>query len=82
MPTTRPVPPNSLDKALDYVAKGGRLVIRTAWRATVIDQKLVGKFRKVDAWLLKEDGNGYRMRRGMKSSVYLFPGQLEFVIED
>ena len=80
MPSTEPVPARSLAEALAYVAKGGRLVVRTAYRATVIDQKVVKSFAKAEAWLLKEEGSGYRLRSG-RGSVYLLPGQLEFVIE-
>jgi hypothetical protein len=34
-------------------------------------------FEKAGAWLLKEDGDGYRMASG-RSSVYLFAGQLRY----
>lgn len=81
MPTTRPVPPHSLEKALDHIEKGGRLVIRTAWRATVLDRKLLRRFEQAGAWLIREEGNGYRLRSG-KGSVYLLPGQLEYLFED
>lgn len=80
MTTTRPVPANSSNEALAYIAKGGRLVVRTALTVMVIDRKVLRRFEKAGAWLLKEDGEGYRVRSG-KGSVYLFPGQLEFVIE-
>ncbi|MFY9294867.1 MAG: hypothetical protein WAP03_29915 [Methylorubrum rhodinum] len=81
MPTTRPVPPRSLDDALGHIAKGGRLVVRTAWRATVLDRKVLRRFEQAGAWLIREDGDGYRLRNG-KGSVHLLPGQLEYVIED
>jgi hypothetical protein len=80
MATTKSVPANSLDAAISYVRNGGRLVVRTALRVTVIDRKCLHRFEKADAWLLKVDGNGYRLRAG-KGSVYLLPGQLEYVIE-
>lgn len=81
MPTTRPIPPRSIDDALAYVAKGGRLVVRTARRATVLDRKVLRHFEQAGAWLIREEGDGYRLRSG-KGSVYLLPGQLEYVIED
>ncbi len=72
------VAPNSLEAALAHVAAGGRLCIRTCTRTTVIDAKVVAKFEAAGLWLLKADGNGYRLRSG-KSSVYLLPGQLEAI---
>ena len=71
-----PIPPKSLDKALDYVRRGGRLVVRTPLRVTTIDAKALANFEKAGVPLLKEDGNGYRMQNG-KKSVVLLPGQLE-----
>jgi hypothetical protein len=73
-----PVPPKSLDKAIAHVRAGGRLYIATATRITIIDKKALARFEAVNEWLLKEDGNGYRIRRGGrgKGSDYLFPGQL------
>ena len=43
----------------------------------MIDRKVLKRFEHAGAWLLREEGDGYRMRSG-KSSVYLFPGQLRF----
>ncbi len=75
--TYQAVAPKSLEMAMAHVAAGGRLVVSTMTRVTVIDRKVVNRFAKAGAWLLKEDGDGYRMRNG-KGSVYLFPGQLKF----
>lgn len=75
--TYQPVPAKSLDAAMKHVADGGRLIVPTMTRCTVIDAKVVARFSKAGAWLLKEDGEGYRMRSG-KGSVYLLPGQLRF----
>lgn len=72
-----PVPPKSLNAALAHVDAGGRLIVPTYTRCTVIDRKCVARFAKAGAWLLREDGDGYRMRSG-KGSVYLMPGQLRF----
>ena len=77
MPSLKPVPPNSLDAALAHVAAGGRLAVPTATRVTWIDRKTVDAFDRAGAWLLKPEGDGYRLRSG-KSSVFLFPGQLCF----
>ena len=77
MPNTTSVPSKSLDKALAHVRAGGRLVVPTYTRCTVIDAKVLARFEKAAEWLLKEDGDGYRMRQG-RGSVYLFSGQLQF----
>ena len=70
-----PVPPKSLDKALAHVRAGGRLVIPTMTRCTVITKKTLESFERGGHWLLKEEGDSYRLRSG-NSSVYLLPGQL------
>ena len=72
-----PVPPNSLDKAFEWIEAGGILMVRTYGKTTVINAKTVAKFAKLGEWLLREDGKGYRLRSG-KKSVYLMPGHLEF----
>lgn len=77
MTTFPAVPPKSLTMALAHVDAGGRLIVPTYTRCTVIDAKTVARFAKAGAWLLKEDGEGYRLRSG-KGSVYLLPGQLRF----
>lgn len=71
----RPVDANDLDSALAYVRNGGKLVVPTAYRVTVITKRTLASWEKADMWLLKAEGNGYRMRSG-RSSVYLLPGQL------
>ena len=71
----RSVPPKQLAKALEYVSQGYRLCVPSAYRTTVIEQKHIDKWNRAGKPLLREDGNGYRMRTG-KTSVYLFPGQL------
>jgi hypothetical protein len=70
-----PVPAKSLEKALEYCRDGATLYVRTYTRTTVITAKTLASFEKSNIWLLKEDGDGYRMRTG-KTSVYLFPNQL------
>jgi hypothetical protein len=75
------VPPRSLQKALDFVKAGGRLCVRTMTNVTVIDAKTLARFGRVGAWLLREEGESYRLRRG-NGSVYLLPGQLEAINED
>lgn len=75
--TLEEVPPNSLERALEYVRQGGVLIIPTYTRVTYIDRKTLARWEKAGQWLLKAEGNGYRMRSG-KSSVYLLPGQLKF----
>ena len=72
-----PVLPNTLTEAFAHVEAGGILYVATYTRCTVIDFKVLKSYRKVGAWLLKEEGDGYRMQSG-KSSVYLMPGQLKY----
>lgn len=71
-----PIPPHQLTETLDYVRNGGKVGFATYTRATVIDARCLARFEKAGQWLLKEDGNGYRLRQG-KGSVYLLPGQLK-----
>lgn len=74
--TTIPVAPKSLEAAIEHVRQGNALGVFTYARSIIIDQKTLAKFEKAGAWLLKEEGDGYRLRQG-KGSVYLFPGQLK-----
>ena len=73
----KPVPPKSLVQAFSHLECGGTLIIPTYTHCTVITKITLDKFRKAGAWLLKEEGNGYRMQTG-KTSVYLFPGDLKY----
>jgi hypothetical protein len=73
----RAVPAHSLEDAIKHLESGKSLYIPTYTRCTVITKKTLDKFRAVGAWLLKEDGEGYRLQTG-KSSVYLLPGQLKY----
>lgn len=70
-----PVPSNDVDAALDHLRKGGRLVVRTYTRVIIVDRKTLLRFEAAGAWLLRAEGEGYRLRSG-KSSIYLLPGQL------
>lgn len=80
--TTTRIPPHQLDRALAFLKDGGRLVIRTVYRATIIEHRHIEAWKKAGFSLLKEEGDGYRMRVSRKSTVYLLPGQLEAVNED
>lgn len=71
------VPPRSLKAAMDHVAAGGTLTITTYTHHTIITWKTVARFAAAGEWLLKEDGSGYRIRRG-RSSDYILPGQLKY----
>jgi hypothetical protein len=71
-----PVPPRNLEAVLSAVRAGARLLVPTETRCTVIDSRCLARWEKVGEWLLREDGDGYRMRTG-KRSVYLLPGQLQ-----
>ena len=71
--------PNKAVELLASVKRGEfRLCVSTAIRTTVIDAKTIARFEKANAWLLKNDGDGYRLRSG-KNSVYLLPGQLKII---
>jgi len=74
-----PLPPKSLAVALAHVAHGGRLAIPTYTRVTVIEQKHIDRWAQAGLPLLREDGDGYRMRTSRKASVYLLPGQLKMI---
>lgn len=76
----KPVPAHSLREALEFVRRGGRLVIPTYTRCTIIDAQCLARFEKAGEWLLREDGEAYRIRRG-KHSDYLLPGLLKYIIE-
>lgn len=73
----KPVPPDSLDAALAHIRNGGRLVVPSYTRWIVLDLKCLKRFEAAGVWLLKTDGNGYRIKQG-KGSVFIFPGQLYF----
>lgn len=75
MNTTNEVPAKSLEMVLAEIRKGGIAYVPTAWRLWTMDAKTLAKFEKAGTWMLKEDGDGYRMRSG-RGSVYLLPGQL------
>ena len=71
--------PNKATELLASVKLGEfRLCVSTAIRTIIIDAKTIARFEKSNAWLLKNDGNGYRLRSG-KNSVYLLPGQLKII---
>ncbi len=71
------VPPKSIDAIFKYLEDGKTLYVHTYVKNIVITQKTLEKFRKIGAYLLKEEGDGYRLQNG-KGSVYLLPGQLKF----
>jgi len=71
------VPPKSIKDVFNHLENGKSVYVATYTKCTVINNKTLNRFRKVGAWLLKEDGDGYRMQTG-KSSVYLIPGQLKY----
>ena len=71
------VPPKSIEEVFNHLENGKSVYVATYTKCTVINKKTLNRFRKVGAWLLKEDGDGYRMQTG-KSSVYLIPGQLKY----
>lgn len=74
---TLPVAPRSLGAALAHIRLGGRLIVPTYTRCTVIDKRTLARFEAAGTWLLCEDNDGYRLnRRG--GSIYILPGQLRY----
>lgn len=71
------VAPRSLETAISHLRSGGRLVVPSYTRVIIIDRRCLERFERAGQWLLREDGDGYRLRKG-KGSVYLLPGQLSF----
>lgn len=71
------VPPRSLNEAITHIRSGGRLIVPTYYRCIVLDRKTLARFEKAGEWLLREDGDGYRIRSG-RGSVYVFSGSLKF----
>jgi len=69
------VKPHKVNEVLDFIRSGGVVYVATYARVTVIYKKCLKRFEKDNYWLIREDGDGYRLRQG-KGSVYLFPGQL------
>jgi hypothetical protein len=72
----RPVPPHALEAALAKVRAGGRLYVPTYLRFLVINAKTLENFEKMGLSVLREEGDGYRLRLGERTTIYLFPGQL------
>ena len=71
-----------LAAALDAVRAGrARLFIPAYARVTIIDKKTLAKFDAAGQWLIKTDGNGFRLKQG-RGSVYLFAGQLKMQSDD
>lgn len=74
--TYESVAPGQAEQVLAEMRNGTRFVVRTAMRVVVLDAKVLARFEAAGCWLLKNEGNGYRVRTG-KTSVYLIAGQLE-----
>ena len=70
-----PVPPKSLDTAIAHLRSGGSLIVPTHTRIILIDAKTLARFEQAGQWLLREEGDGYRLRQG-RGSVFVLPGQL------
>ena len=74
---SRSVPPHALDAVFSHLNAGGRVAIQTCTRTVLITQETLLTFQRAGSWLIKEDGEGYRIRSG-KSSFYVLPGQLVY----
>ena len=71
------VPSRSIDAVIAHLEKGGSVCVVTRYKAIIISMKNWKAYQKVGLQLIKEEGEGYRVKSG-KSSYYLFPGQLTF----
>jgi hypothetical protein len=74
---TKAASPRSLEAVLAFIRSGGTVYLATATRITPIDARTLARFEKAGTWLLKEDGDGYRLHSG-KGSVYIAPGYLRY----
>ena len=72
------VAPNSLLEALAWLQAGHRLYIATYARMTVMTRTTLAKYTRAGAWLLKEEGKGYRLHTGRRS-LCILPGQLKYL---
>ena len=72
------VPPKALAAVRAHLMAGGTVGFRTYTRSTYIDARCWERWEKAGVSVLREEGDGYRMRLG-KGSVYLLPGQLRFL---
>jgi len=73
------VPPNSMAEIEAHYEAGGELCFRTYYSVTRIPVSTYRKYKEIRGYCLKPDGNGYRMAKGMKTSIYLFPGLLIYL---
>lgn len=66
--------------AIQHIRNGGRALVATCTRATVIDAKCLARWEKSGHRLIWDaaDGKGIRLAQG-KSNVYLMPGQLQLI---
>lgn len=74
----RPVPPNALDQALAHLRAGKRLAVPSYARVILLTKKTLDAYEKAGLYLLKAEGDGYRLKQG-KGSVFVLPGQLRFL---
>ena len=72
-----PVEPRSIASIWAHLQAGGRVYFTTYARSTVIDARTKARFDRAGGYLLREEGDGYRMQSG-RGSVYLLPGQLRY----
>ena len=71
------VPSHNIEAVLSHLNAGGRVAVQTCTKTILITKKTVMSFERAGSWLIKEDGEGYRIRSG-KGSFYVLPGQLVY----
>lgn len=72
------VAPKALAEGLAWLEAGHRLYVATYAKTIMITPATMAKYVKAGTWLLKEEGNGYRLHTGRKS-LCLLPGQLKYI---
>jgi hypothetical protein len=74
------VPPNAMDEIRSWLRQGNRLLMVSYTKPIIITAKTFFSWEDTGAWYIKPRDNGYQLRTGRKSSVYVLPGQLKFII--
>jgi len=69
------------EEILRLVKAGSVAHIHTYTHFRKIDKKRVEKFERDGVFPLKDRGDGYQLKIGNSSSVYLFPGQIQVYVD-
>lgn len=71
------MPSGALAAIVDHLRAGGVAIVPCpgAGRVIRLDARALARFERAGAWLLRESGDGYRLRQG-RGSVYLHTSHL------